>query len=786
MMKKNTVLYIIIMLDTLLLLSSCTDDDFSSTGKFNLSTLVLQLPEEQNVGIATRALDVESTITDLFVVLFRKGIPKFQTFANPTVTDGSTTVNVTDFNINDGETVYVFCNTGMISMPTDCSNIEDFLASIYVDNTKTHMPMYGFGKATNSGITISLQRTLAKATVSWPTGYAVTEWKVCNVPSQGFITAIPAGYPDATTFDQTVKPYNGLAYFIPRIDNSTATKSKTYLLVNVKDQGWYKLDFYNNSSSLNPGDALTLMNIQSNTHYKFEIIDVQGKGYDSENEAAANDGCNILYDMTIESKNGVSNGQYGLLIDRAEVILYPIGKGYEGTGSDESIIQALTLSALIPNIDNEISTYTVTLETSNNNIKILTDENIETTTFNLKTAGVKLTTENSSRTIRLKFTGANVEDAYLIVQLGNITKKVPIRVVGANCYLADFKSATNRYLYIPVQHANQDGIKRIDSTDDLTTTIVWTDQPNVTLSNISVKFDKDKQWIEVTNKDLTFTGNVVIAVLKDGVIKWSWHLWCLDDDIITWDADMKVYDFKSNHENKYNSYTFMDRNLGATTLNKDGSVTDWGLLYQWGRKDPFPSAADGTPTESTIYHEGPSFKMTENHPVYGECWTNGSAGSTNNLELSIENPMKFIIGGEYFLDKIVDKDWYTNDIDFRNENLWIGKNSDKAAYNPCPIGWSLPKDKLVGPWASLNPLQATKDMYGLNFSDAGYFSFSPIRGYNGTLEIEKNLNNRTSLWWGRLNHNSVIIGTDFTENEIFSRTGFRSEGRYVRCIREIK
>ncbi|MCD8276166.1 MAG: hypothetical protein LUC96_14505 [Alistipes sp.] len=63
-------------------------------------------------------------------------------------------------------------------------------------------------------------------------------------------------------------------------------------------------------------------------------------------------------------------------------------------------------------------------------------------------------------------------------------------------------------------------------------------------------------------------GNALIAVKdQQGRIMWSWHIWCTDTP-----AD-QVY-----MTNKYgNSYTFMDRSLGATSaLDDTGSL---GMSY---------------------------------------------------------------------------------------------------------------------------------------------------------------------------------------------------------------
>ena len=84
-------------------------------------------------------------------------------------------------------------------------------------------------------------------------------------------------------------------------------------------------------------------------------------------------------------------------------------------------------------------------------------------------------------------------------------------------------------------------------------------------------------------------GNAVVAV-KDtsGKILWSWHIWFTDQP--------------QGQEYYKNAGTMMDRNLGATSATP-GDAGALGLLYQWGRKDPFlgsSSISSSTLAKSTI------------------------------------------------------------------------------------------------------------------------------------------------------------------------------------------
>lgn len=92
--------------------------------------------------------------------------------------------------------------------------------------------------------------------------------------------------------------------------------------------------------------------------------------------------------------------------------------------------------------------------------------------------------------------------------------------------------------------------------------------------------------IRLENNHIVFTstgneGNALVAVKNSAdKILWSWHLWFISNPI-------------EEVSNPTGTATFMDRNLGA--LNNDiegtwGSYKNkrtYGMLYQWGRKDPF-------------------------------------------------------------------------------------------------------------------------------------------------------------------------------------------------------
>lgn len=118
----------------------------------------------------------------------------------------------------------------------------------------------------------------------------------------------------------------------------------------------------------------------------------------------------------------------------------------------------------------------------------------------------------------------------------------------------------------------------------------------------------------------------------------------------------------------------MDRNLGAA------SITDPGLYYQWGRKEPF-----GASYTRVTYHEDHPYDITDPMMGYGEM----------TLAYSIAHPWTFMCGVAMNDDRYEDtSDWLAS----QNPNLWGNASSataladagSKSIYDPCPPGWRVP------------------------------------------------------------------------------------------------
>ena len=103
----------------------------------------------------------------------------------------------------------------------------------------------------------------------------------------------------------------------------------------------------------------------------------------------------------------------------------------------------------------------------------------------------------------------------------------------------------------------------------------------------------------------------------------------------------------------------MDRNIGATS-STPGEVGALGLMYQWGRKDPFMGSSS---ISSSVL------------ALSTGTWNITSGGSTTKAE---ENPMRF-----YTSMYLPDGSW----------------DSAKTIYDPCPAGWRVPDGGENSVWA---------------------------------------------------------------------------------------
>ena len=171
----------------------------------------------------------------------------------------------------------------------------------------------------------------------------------------------------------------------------------------------------------------------------------------------------------------------------------------------------------------------------------------------------------------------------------------------------------------------------------------------------------------------TFTrGNALIAV-KDGsgTILWSWHIWATEDDL----SNTTVVSTGSH------DYTVAPVNLGWVPTRTSGN-NQCSLYYQWGRKDPFISAAP------ELY--------TRNKDVYNISGTSVDGINYSNTGVTIADNIKNPTTHYLYSSN-------TGPVTTTYYNMWDAQNTTtnnvttatkKTIYDPCPPGFCVPTGNL--------------------------------------------------------------------------------------------
>ncbi len=328
----------------------------------------------------------------------------------------------------------------------------------------------------------------------------------------------------------------------------------------------------------------------------------------------------------------------------------------------------------------------------------------------------------------------------------------------ANCYII---SETGLYKFKTVKGNSETSVG-----DVVSASILWetfgTDTAPQMLDLIGAFCYKDG-YVVFQMADTFKEGNAVIAA-KDASnnILWSWHIWLVEDA-------------PQGQEYYNNAGTMMDRNLGATSATP-GDVGALGLLYQWGRKDPFlgsSSISESVVAASTIIW--PSAVSTSS-----------SAGTVSYVTM---NPTIFVTGSAYS-----DNDWSYN----CDNSLWTESNKTKSIYDPCPAGWRVPDGGKNGVWSKAlgvsSYYEGTYDDTNKGVNFAGKFGDDHVIWYPASGSLYTN-NGQLRSVGNNCNYRSVSLsdGRD-VYNLYFANNGYinpsyelyRSYGSSVRCLQESK
>ncbi len=329
----------------------------------------------------------------------------------------------------------------------------------------------------------------------------------------------------------------------------------------------------------------------------------------------------------------------------------------------------------------------------------------------------------------------------------------------ANCYIV---SSPGLYKFKTVKGNSTTSVGSVSKADILWETFGTSTTPQY--CDLIKAFCYKDGYIAFQTAETFKEGNAVIAA-KDasGNILWSWHIWFTDQP--------------QGQEYYNNAGVMMDRNLGATSATS-GDAGALGLLYQWGRKDPFlgsSSISSSTVAKSTI------------------SWPSAVSSDSSNgtIAYATANPTTFIKNNSN------NKDWYYTGDSSTDNTRWTTSETAKSIYDPCPVGWRVPDGGSNGVWSKAlgssssftNSSLYSSSNEGMNFS--GKFGSAstiwyPASGCRNATDGGLYLVGYYGYYWSASPYGYNAYYLYFSNNGVVSPSynNIRASGYSVRCLQE--
>lgn len=235
---------------------------------------------------------------------------------------------------------------------------------------------------------------------------------------------------------------------------------------------------------------------------------------------------------------------------------------------------------------------------------------------------------------------------------------------------------------------------------------------------------------------------------------------------------MTDYD-PSSQAPKLNGLSWMTRNLGALSDDYDETGSAKGFVYQWGRKDPFPSGAGWNDLNDITVYDASGTAATD-------LFANEQVTASNNLQNAVEHPTTFYygtrIGDDYY-------DWLTADGTAKNKRLWeTAADGGKTLFDPCPPGWRVPRN---GSWKGVNEANFIYDeaAFGRRHALLGYYPAAGNRGAaSGTWSF---VGGQASYWTSTATQEQYSYILNFLAAYLNPQSSSnRAAGCSVRCVSE--
>ena len=416
---------------------------------------------------------------------------------------------------------------------------------------------------------------------------------------------------------------------------------------------------------------------------------------------------------------------------------------------------------------------------------------------------------NTQYNVTTRLRGANEADTR--ISISNIGPVGDI-LDAANCYMIDMSDANgDKYITIPLSQVNKGWAKiaEYDATQKTTATDVanllksgkwtiktlWKTWQGSNITGVKTPFfpDDNLKATLTIPADIPNGNNAVVELVStedNNTVYWSWHLWFTDykPSRTGGTADNgQVHQYASPvfQTGIYKDKYMMDRCLGAIATGVSGAIGRptsageaikyYGLMYQFGRKDPFVGSGDGTVNFFAIYDATDKSLSNGSTPPFNRVLGSGSVSYLANATV---NPFTF-----YYVSS---GNWTGG-----NDDLWDVTGANKSVFDPCPPGWRVPINTIWASFSSYSKWGGSGAMRGNLYKDNnGVQAWYPADGclvYNtGVLPASASMGNWGYSWSAVTvdQQNGYALDQNYTGDVWVSYSFPRANGYPVRCVQE--